>query len=62
MFKEIVKGIEHADWYGITSMLLFFVFFIFLLIRTIRLDKSFVNELSQMPLDDFEIKNPKNQE
>jgi len=65
MFKEIIKGMEYADWYGIVSLLIFFVFFLFLLFRTMRLDKSFVQELSHMPLDDFNNDhndNPKNQE
>jgi len=29
MFKEIIKGMEYADWYGIVSLLIFFYFFPF---------------------------------
>jgi len=48
--KEYLATSEHADIFGMFSLVVFTGFFIAVLIRIIRMKKSYIQELSEMPL------------
>ena len=48
---QSARGIEH---FGLISLILFGVFFILLVIHTLSLKKTDVDEFSRLPLDDFD--------
>ena len=59
MFKEVLQSIEGVGFYAIISMILFIVFFIGMTIWLLKIDKKYIKEMSELPLDDNknEIKN-----
>ena len=60
--KQYAESIDSVNFYPIISLLIFFVFFIVMLYYVKKLDKSKVNEISRLPLEqDEEISDPFNQ-
>lgn len=62
MFKFIqqyTETIENIAVYPMISLLIFFIFFVALLLYVIKMDKTTVNELSNIPLDTVEETNNK---
>ena len=59
MFKEVLQSIEGVGFYVIVSMILFIVFFIGMTIWLFKIDKKYIKEMSELPLNDNknEIKN-----
>lgn len=58
MFKFIKKYAESMDGiniYPMISLVLFFLFFVVLLYYVKKMDKTRVNEISRIPLDEEEI-------
>lgn len=51
MYKEILQSIEGVEIYPIISLIVFVVFFIVVTIRLIRMDKNYINEMKQLPLN-----------
>ncbi|QQS36842.1 MAG: cbb3-type cytochrome c oxidase subunit 3 [Ignavibacteriales bacterium] len=51
MYKNILVSIEGIDIFPIISMILFFVFFIGLIIWVLRIDKNYIKEMENIPLD-----------
>lgn len=59
--KEYLATSNHADWFGMFSLLIFSGFFLIVLIRMIRMKKVLIEELSEMPLspeDNNQIQQP----
>ena len=52
MYKELLQSISGVELYAIVGFLIFFVFFILITVHTVRMDKTRVEKLSQIPLDD----------
>ena len=52
MMKEHLQSIIGVELYAIIGFLIFFVFFILVTVHTIRMDKSRVRRLSEIPLED----------
>ncbi|WP_159521905.1 CcoQ/FixQ family Cbb3-type cytochrome c oxidase assembly chaperone [Sunxiuqinia indica] len=52
MIKEHLQSIIGVELYAIVGFLIFFVFFILVTVHTIRMDKSRVRRLSEIPLED----------
>jgi cbb3-type cytochrome oxidase subunit 3 len=52
MFKQFLKVVEGADFYMITSLLIFFIFFILVGLYLLLLKKNHVKYMSNLPLDD----------
>ncbi|GAB2515710.1 hypothetical protein [Spirosoma aerophilum] len=52
MFKQFISKIPGADVYMVGSFLTFFVFFVLVGLYLFLVDKSYVKQMSQMPLDD----------
>lgn len=51
MYKEILQSIEGVEIYPIISLIVFVLFFIVVTIRLIRMDKNYINEMKQLPLN-----------
>ncbi|RYD58304.1 MAG: CcoQ/FixQ family Cbb3-type cytochrome c oxidase assembly chaperone [Sphingobacteriales bacterium] len=49
-FKNYLETITGVEIYPLTSLLIFFLFFTALAIWAIRANKSYINELKNMPL------------
>jgi hypothetical protein len=52
MMKEHLQSIIGVELYAIVGFLIFFIFFILVTVHTIRMDKSRVRRLSEIPLED----------
>lgn len=50
MKKEILSSIENIEIYPIISLLIFVIFFVAMFIWVIKVDKSYIKEMSDMPL------------
>jgi cytochrome c oxidase cbb3-type subunit IV len=63
MKKEILSSIENIEIYPLISLIIFFLFFVGMFWWVVRVDKSYVNYMKEMPLvDDLQkvIHNEKN--
>lgn len=52
MFKQFLKVVEGADFFLITSFMIFLVFFIAVAIWLLKVDKSYIERAKQVPLND----------
>ena len=52
--KQYAEKMDHAQIYPMISLLIFFAFFVILLYFVKKMDKTTVQELSDIPLDDTE--------
>ena len=52
MFKQFLKVVEGADFFMITSFMIFLVFFIVVAIWLLKVDKSYIELAKQVPLND----------
>ena len=52
--KQYAESIEGVNIYPMISLVIFFLFFVVLLYYVKKMDKSKVNEISRIPLDDNE--------
>ncbi|RVU26578.1 hypothetical protein EOJ36_00875 [Sandaracinomonas limnophila] len=52
MFKQFISNIPGADVYMIFSLLLFLVFFILVGIYLLKMDKSYLNKMEELPMGD----------
>ena len=51
MFKHYFENIDGIDIYPIISLLIFFIFFVLLFIWVIRVDKQYIKDMEDLPLD-----------
>ena len=51
MYKYILESVSQINWMGIAPLVLFFSFFMVMLIRVLREDKTHVSKMAQMPLE-----------
>lgn len=52
MYKDILIGIDHIAVWPVISFIIFFLFFLVLLWWTFTVDKKFVKQMSDLPLED----------
>ena len=52
MYKNILQNIENIQVWPLISFVIFFLFFIGLLWWVITVDKKYVDEMGQLPLND----------
>jgi cytochrome c oxidase cbb3-type subunit IV len=52
MYKYIITGIDGAQYFGLISLVIFTVFFIGLLIWVFTANKSYIQHMSDLPLED----------
>jgi len=51
MFSKYLTSIEGIAIYPIIVLLLFFILFLFVIIKTIRMDKKHIIHMANLPLD-----------
>lgn len=51
MFKDVLQSIEGVEIYTIIAMIIFILFFIGMIIWLFKVDKKYINEMSELPLD-----------
>jgi len=51
MFKEIVQSIEYSQAYSIIGMALFFAAFAAIVYGVLRMDKTYVDRMSRLPIE-----------
>jgi cytochrome c oxidase cbb3-type subunit 3 len=59
-FINYLESISGVEIYPMTSLLIFFVFFVFLGIRVFRMDKKTIEEINRLPLHDEAVQNHMN--
>lgn len=52
MFKNLLDSYEFLEVWSIITMLIFFISFVFIVIYTIKTDKSHTDYMSSLPLND----------
>ena len=52
MFKEVLQSIEGIDIYTIVSMIIFILFFIGMTIWLFKVDKKYIKQMSELPLEE----------
>lgn len=55
MFKNILTHMTQVEIWQIISLVFFVAFFVGMLIWALRLNKSYVSQVSQIPLHDNEL-------
>jgi Ca2+/Na+ antiporter len=53
MLRDVFKTMGDIEIYGMISTIIFVVFFVLLVLYTIAMKKSDMDEFSNMPLDEF---------
>ncbi|MBC7617118.1 MAG: hypothetical protein H7202_13715 [Pedobacter sp.] len=59
MFKQI-KDLAGGEYYLITSLLIFMVFFIIVGVYLIKLNKNYIDQMSQMPINEPQLNEDEN--
>ena len=52
MFKQFVDQVAGADQYMIASLLIFFIFFLVISLLLIKMNKTHISYMSELPLQD----------
>jgi cytochrome c oxidase cbb3-type subunit 4 len=59
MYKNVLQGIDNIAIWPVISFIIFFVFFIGLLWWVFSRDKKFIEKMSDMPLHETNVKEPR---
>ncbi len=51
MFSNYLQAIEGVEIYPIISLLIFFIFFMIMLLWNFKVDKNYLKEMEELPLD-----------
>ncbi len=51
MYKEILRDIAGIEIYPVISLVVFVTFFVAVLVRVVRMERSRVDRLAHLPLD-----------
>lgn len=51
MFKEVLQSINGIEIFAIISLILFFTLFILLSVKLLRMDKNYLKNMAQLPLE-----------
>jgi len=61
MYKNVLESIDNIAIWPVISFVIFFVFFLCLLWWTFTADKSFIQRMKHLPMDDTTKSESKNQ-
>lgn len=62
MFKHYFEQIDQIEIWPIISLTIFFIFFLCLIIYVLTVDKNYIKEVSELPLDDVSENDLNNQD
>jgi len=51
MIRNLLQSIEGVEIYPLISLVVFVVFFVVILFWMLRIDKNYIKEMEQLPLD-----------
>ncbi|NNG26954.1 MAG: cbb3-type cytochrome c oxidase subunit 3 [Ignavibacteriaceae bacterium] len=51
MIRDLLQSIEGVEIYPLISLIVFVVFFVVILVWMLRIDKNYIKEMGQLPLD-----------
>lgn len=51
MYKDVLQSIKGVDVYAIISLIIFIASFVIITIKILRMDKSYLNKMRQLPLE-----------
>jgi cytochrome c oxidase cbb3-type subunit IV len=54
MYKDVLTRMEGVDLFPLIALVIFFTFFVLLITWVVRLKRSYVDSMSNMPLDEEE--------
>ena len=58
MFSNYLTSIKDVEIFPVISLIIFFAVFVFVLIKVIKMDKTYINKMGNLPLEnDDELKN-----
>jgi len=58
MFSNYLTSIKDVEIFPVISLMIFFAVFVFVLIKVIKMDKTYINKMGNLPLEnDDELKN-----
>lgn len=57
MYKEIMRSIEGVEIFPVIGLLLFIAFFVWMVIRVWRSDKSWLDDMASMPTEGAGMRN-----
>ena len=52
MYKEILQSIDNIQVWPVVSFVIFFLFFLFLLWWAFTVDRKFIRQMGELPLED----------
>jgi cytochrome c oxidase cbb3-type subunit 4 len=58
MYKEVLRSIEGIEIYPVISLIIFLLFFAILIYWFIKVDKKYLNDMSNIPLEEDKILKP----
>lgn len=59
MFKHYLTTSENVDFFGLLSLLIFFLVFAAVILWVIKMKKNYINEMSNLPLENDDEINSK---
>jgi cbb3-type cytochrome oxidase subunit 3 len=54
MYKDVLSRMEGVDLFPLIALIIFFTFFVLLIVWVVRLKRSYVDSMANMPLDEEE--------
>ncbi len=51
MIRNLLQSIEGVEIYPLISLLVFLIFFVAILVWMFKIDKNYIKEMEQLPLD-----------
>ncbi len=57
MIRNYLESIEGVEIYPLISLIVFVIFFVVMLVWMLKIDKNYINEMEQLPLDSNKNKN-----
>ncbi len=54
MYKQVLQSISGVDTYAVIALIMFFLFFLLILGWVFTLNKKYIKQMENIPLDDTE--------
>ncbi len=51
MIRNLLQSIEGVEIYPLISLIVFIIFFVVILVWMFKIDKNYIKEMEQLPLD-----------
>ena len=51
MFKDVLQSISGIDVYAIIALIIFILFFVTIIVIIVRMNKNYIQQMEQLPLE-----------